>query len=257
MSEHTVASAGTPEPNGDAATITARPDRFAEMDFDRELLRAHVAGDPAAFTELVRRHRDRMWAVALRTLGDRQEAEDALQDAMISAFRHAHSYRGEAAVTTWLHRVVVNACLDRVRRRQARPSVPLGDRQVVSHRDEHAATEARLDVRAALARLPEGQRQAIVLIDMEQISVAEAAGLLGVAEGTVKSRCSRGRAALAVMLRTTHTDEAPDEGNRASSRDVGPASPMAAPGGRGTRGAPATSPPSNAEPEPTQGGGAA
>ena len=78
---------------------------------DHELLRRHVAGDADAFGELFRRHRDRLWAVALRTTGDREEAADALQDALIAAFRRAESYRGDAAVTTWLHRIVVNACL--------------------------------------------------------------------------------------------------------------------------------------------------
>jgi RNA polymerase sigma-70 factor (ECF subfamily) len=193
---------------------------------DRTLLQAHVDGDPQAFALLVRRHRDRLWAVAMRTLGDREEASDALQDALISAFRNAASYRGEAAVTTWLHRVVVNACLDRVRRRQARPSVPLGDTEVASRRDDHAATEARLDVRAALATLPQAQRDAIVLVDMEDLSVAEAATVLGVAEGTVKSRCSRGRAALAAVLRPPGT--APAEpgtgGNRTRGSRVAPPS---------------------------------
>jgi RNA polymerase sigma-70 factor (ECF subfamily) len=76
---------------------------------DAELLRAHVDGDAHAFQTLMFRHRDRLWAVALRTTGDREEAADGLQDAMISAFRNAGSFRGEAAVT-WLHRVVVNTC---------------------------------------------------------------------------------------------------------------------------------------------------
>src|SRR5438045_1062825 len=89
---------------------------------DGALLRAHAAGDGDAFAELVRRHRDRRWAVALRTLGDREEAADALQDALISAYRSAHRFRGDSAVTTWLHRIVVNACLDRARRRGARPA---------------------------------------------------------------------------------------------------------------------------------------
>jgi RNA polymerase sigma-70 factor (ECF subfamily) len=169
---------------------------------DRALIQAHVDGDPTAFAELFRRHRDRLWAVAMRTLGDREEASDALQDAMVSAFRNAGSYRGEAAVTTWLHRVVVNACLDRVRRRQARPSVSLGETEVPSQRDDHGATEARLDVHHALARLPESQRLAIVLVDLQDLSVAAAAAVLGVAEGTVKSRCSRGRTELARLLRS-------------------------------------------------------
>ena len=94
---------------------------------DRALLAAHLAGDPAAFGELVRRHRDRLWAVALRTLGDPEDAADAVQNALISAYRGAATYRGEAAVTTWLHRIVVNACLDLVRRRKGRETDPLPD----------------------------------------------------------------------------------------------------------------------------------
>ena len=92
---------------------------------DLELLRAHAAGDPGAFEEIVRRHRDRLWAVALRTMREPEEAADALQDALISAYRAAGSFRGDSAVTTWLHRIVVNACLDRIRRRQVRSTVPL------------------------------------------------------------------------------------------------------------------------------------
>mgnify|MGYP000998739669 FL=1 len=82
---------------------------------DHELLQAHVEGDPEAFGVLFRRHRDRLWAVALRTMGNPDDAADGLQDGMISAYRRAGSFRGDAAVTTWLHRVVVNACLDRIR----------------------------------------------------------------------------------------------------------------------------------------------
>ena len=181
---------------------------------DRRLVADHVAGDPDAFGQLVRRHRDRLWAVALRTLGDREEAADALQDALVSAFRNAGSFRGDAEVTTWLHRIVVNACIDRTRRRKARPAGPLpdparGGREPADRRDDHSATEARLDVRAALARLPEPQRVALVLVDIEDLPVAEAAEVLGVAEGTVKSRCARGRTAMARMLRDDAGNPAP------------------------------------------------
>jgi len=165
---------------------------------DAALLRAHAMGDRGAFTELVRRHRDRLWAVALRTLGDREEAADALQDALLSAYRAAGRFRGDAAVTTWLHRIVVNACLDRARRRQSRPTVPLPeiDPTPVPAPDRDTA----LVVRAALAQLVLEQRAALVLVDLYGYSVAEAAEILGVAEGTVKSRCARGRARLAVLL---------------------------------------------------------
>ena len=175
---------------------------------DRDLLAAHVTGDPDAFGHLVGHHRERLWAVAFRTLGDREEAADALQDALLSAYRGAASYRGDARVTTWLHRVVVNACLDRVRRRQARPTVPLpddpaehGDRPGLA--DPHDALterETALEVQAALAALPLEQRAAIVLVDLLALSVSDAAEVLDVPVGTVKSRCSRGRARLALTL---------------------------------------------------------
>ncbi|HET8982284.1 MAG TPA: RNA polymerase sigma factor SigM, partial [Pedococcus sp.] len=154
---------------------------------DRDLMAQHCAGDPEAFGEIFRRHRDRMWALALRTTGNRELASDCLQDAFISAFRRADSYRGEAAVTTWLHRIVVNACLDRLRR--DRPTTALPERELPDRTDAHGQVETRLDVREALARLPEGQRMALVLVDMHGLSVAEAAAILEVAEGTVKSRC--------------------------------------------------------------------
>ncbi|MGM1059728.1 RNA polymerase sigma factor SigM [Saccharothrix sp. Mg75] len=170
---------------------------------DADLIAAHAAGDPHAFSELVRRHRDRMWAVALRTLRDPEEAADALQEAFISAFRAAASFRAESQVTTWLHRIVVNACLDRMRRRQTRPTVPLpeaGPGEPVSPRDAMAERETRLVVQEALNELPEEQRAPILLVDVEGYSVAETAQMLGIAEGTVKSRCARGRAKLAKVL---------------------------------------------------------
>jgi RNA polymerase sigma-70 factor (ECF subfamily) len=178
---------------------------IADDERDRALLEAHVAGDPDAFGELVRLHRDRLYAVALRTLGpaEREEAADAVQDALLSAYRAAAGYRGEARVSTWLHRVVVNACLDRVRRRAVRPTVPLpgpGPGEPVAPGDALAARETALDVQDALAALPVEQRAALVLVDLHGLPVEEAATALGVPVGTVKSRCSRGRARLAVAL---------------------------------------------------------
>lgn len=181
----------------------------AELDAtpDADLLAAHVAGDPDAFAEIVRRHRDRLWAVAIRTTGDREEAADAVQDALIAAFRRAESFRGDAQVTTWLHRIVVNACLDRMRRRRSRPAEPLpedGDRVPAlaagTDVDQAEVSERRADVMAALATLSEEQRSALVLVDMEGYSVDEAAAILDCAPGTVKSRCSRGRARLVPLL---------------------------------------------------------
>lgn len=170
---------------------------------DTALLAAHVAGDPDAFNELVRRHRDRLWAVALRTTRNPEDAADAVQDALISAFRNAASFRGQSAVTTWLHRIVVNACLDLARRRASRASVPLREEEAFQPpdpRDRIAERELGLAIEEALGRLPVDQRAAIVLVDVQGFPVADAAEALGVPIGTIKSRCARGRARLAVQL---------------------------------------------------------
>lgn len=196
---------------------------------DVALLRRHVDGDRDAFGVLVRRHRDRLWAVALRTLGDREEAADALQDALVSALRAAKGFRGDSAVTTWLHRIVVNACLDRIRRRQVRPTVPLPDEgpgEPVEPGDPMAARETALMVREALATLPPEQRAALVLTEMQGHSVAEAAAMLEVAEGTVKSRCARARARLAIALGHLRVDQGANgadvTGNRTGGGRVKP-----------------------------------
>src|ERR1700755_3494449 len=170
---------------------------------DVALVEAHLTGDPEAFGELFRRHRDRLWAVALRTTGNPEDAADALQDALISAFRRADSYRGDAAVTTWLHRIVVTACLDRLRRRKVRAAEPLPDDlddaaargAVLAGPDDgpdpgpephRVLAERRGLVLAALGELPPDQKAALVLVDMEGYPVAEAAAILDVPTGTIK-----------------------------------------------------------------------
>ncbi|GAB2928121.1 RNA polymerase sigma factor SigM [Streptomyces mayteni] len=179
------------------------------VDSDDELLARHAAGDPDAFSELVRRHRDRLWAVALRTLGDREEAADALQDALVSAYRAAHTFRGQAAVTTWLHRITVNACLDRIRRANSRKTAPMPEPERLEdllepHESAAAPAERqdlRRELRLALDELPAEQRAALVLVDMQGYPVAEAARILNTPVGTIKSRCARGRARLLPLLR--------------------------------------------------------
>ena len=193
---------------------------------DAELLAAHVGGDHDAFGELFARHRDRLWAVALRTMSNPEDAADGLQDGMVAAYRRAGSFRGEAAVTTWLHRVVVNACLDRIRAAKVRRAEPLpddleeyGDRGSTMSATDATEDPADVTVRGerqrqvldALSTLPEEQRAALVLVDMEGYPVAEAALMLKCAVGTVKSRCSRGRARLAVLLADLMGDDAGKE----------------------------------------------
>jgi RNA polymerase sigma-70 factor, ECF subfamily len=183
------------------------PPAPALLPTDADLLRAHVEGDPHAFSTLVERHQDRLWAVALRVMGNPDDAADALQDAYVAAFRRAATFRGDSAVTTWLHRVVVNACLDRLRRAKVRATDPLPDdldrvgglgaepeHDVVEEQEQHDA------ILRALATLNPDQRAALVLVDMQGYAVEEAARVLGCAPGTVKSRCARGRARLAPLL---------------------------------------------------------
>ncbi len=215
---------------------------------DAELLRCHVAGDPEAFGTLFARHKDRLWAVALRTVCDPEDAADALQEAMISAFRRAGDFRGDSAVTTWLHRIVVNAAVDRLRRRPTRiiswsgdpdalethlmhpanggsalTGVPSGGAggPAVSSVDAADAVETRLDVDAALRMLPPQQRAALVLVDMMGYPVAEVAEILGVSTGTVKSRCARGRARLLPYLSHLRSNS-PREGNQSTADSVPP-----------------------------------
>jgi len=192
---------------------TEDPERAAENAHDARLLRRHVDGDTDAFGELVQRHSDRLWAVALRTLRDPEEAADALQDAFVNAFRRAGQFRGDSLVTSWLHRIVVNACLDRRRRDTSRPSdatdfesgePPPGTR--ADHPlsgtapDPSVQVSLHLDLRRALDTLPDDQRIPLLLVDLEGYSVSEVAELLGLPTGTVKSRCARARTRLVPLL---------------------------------------------------------
>lgn len=211
---------------------------------DEELLDRHLGGDPDAFGELFLRHKERLWAVALRTLGDPEEAADALQEAMISAFRRAGDFRGQSAVTTWLHRIVVNAAVDRLRRRSTRSVNWNGDEDALeslaarggpggsgaaagpgspSGGESPDTVETRLEVDAALRVLPPQQRAALVLVDMLGYPVADVAEILGISPGTVKSRCARGRARLLPYLshlRVQSPGLSPGEGNRPAPPNV-------------------------------------
>ncbi|GAA2297200.1 RNA polymerase sigma factor SigM [Streptomyces hawaiiensis] len=194
---------------------------------DQDLLARHVEGDPDAFGEIVRRHRDRLWAVALRTLGDREEAADAVQDALVSAYRAAHTFRGQSAVTTWLHRITVNACLDRARKAASRKTSPVDDterlEQLQEPHESASAPAERNDLHRqlieALGTLPADQRAALVLVDMQGYPVAEAARILDVPTGTVKSRCARGRARLLPLLTHLRPDSSGEGENPGGGRN--------------------------------------
>ena len=168
---------------------------------DEALLGQAAAGDQSAFTALVRRHEDRVFGIALRITGDRADALDATQDTFVSVFRQAGTFRAEAAFTTWLYRVAVNACRDLLRRRRRLPEpteeVPERPRPGIATED---LVGLRLDLAEALAQLPAEYRDALLMHDLRALPYEEIAQATGVALGTVKSRISRGRRRLAELL---------------------------------------------------------
>lgn len=177
-------------------------------DSDEELVRRYLKGDGDAFSSLVKRHETRVYNVCLRILGNREDARDATQEAFLTAIRKISQFRGDAAFTTWLHRVAVNACYDALRKRKRQPMLHLvaeGDRQGEAEPgppepDPADAVAAGMDVARALSKVPEDYRIALVLADVQDLPYEEIARVLDVPLGTVKSRVHRGRIALARAL---------------------------------------------------------
>jgi RNA polymerase sigma-70 factor (ECF subfamily) len=170
---------------------------------DETLLAAHLRGDREAFGRLVARHERRVYGVCLRVLGNREDAEDATQEAFVAALRRAASFRQAAAFSTWLYRIAVNAATDQARRRARGRTAPLDPEaeQPAAGGDPGDQVAAAVTVQDALARVPEEFRVALVLCDLYRMAYAEAAQVLEVPVGTVKSRVFRGRLALAAELR--------------------------------------------------------
>lgn len=166
-------------------------------DSDIDLVTAHCSGDSNAFVVLMARHQQRINAVASRMCGVNDRA-DVIQETAVRIWRALHGFRGECSVATWIHRIAVNVCLDRIR--SATPVVPHETTEWADPRDEYLVVDLRRTVVAALKRLPHDQRMAIVLVDIRGWSVDEAAAQLHCPVGTIKSRCARGRAKLAQLL---------------------------------------------------------
>jgi RNA polymerase sigma-70 factor (ECF subfamily) len=170
---------------------------------DYELVRQYLAGDTEAFATLMEAHEDRVFAVCLRMLRDREAALDATQETFITVFRKADRFAGKSAFSTWLYRVAVNTCYDQLRRRQRRPTDPLPehtDPADATAGDAYEAADLRPAIEDALADLPVEYRAAVVLSDLEGLPLNDVADLLGVPVGTVKSRVFRGRRLLAESL---------------------------------------------------------
>jgi RNA polymerase sigma-70 factor (ECF subfamily) len=189
--------AGATDPGGDARFVASL----------RE-------GSEQAFEELVRTHGGRMLAVARRLLGDHEDAHDAVQEAFVSAFRSIDSFAGQARLSTWLHRIVVNAALMKLRTRRRKPEHPIDELLPAFEADGHRRDPggpwqpaARLEQRELrrlvhenIAKLPDGYRTVLVLRDIEELDTAEVAALLELDPGVVKTRLHRARQALRTLL---------------------------------------------------------
>jgi RNA polymerase sigma-70 factor, ECF subfamily len=189
---------------------------------DEVLLAAHLRGDPAAFGQLVARHERRIYGLCLRILGNREDAEDAAQEAFLAALRKASSFRRAAAFSTWLYRIAVNAATDQARRRGRARLAALDPEDaglaVAPGSELGEAVATAVAVQAALTQVPEEFRVAVVLCDLYRVPYADAAQILEVPVGTVKSRVFRGRLALAEQL----ADRPDSEPARPSLRVAGP-----------------------------------
>ena len=194
------------------------------MSSDEPLLARLRAGEPAAFEQLVRDHAGRLLAVARRLLRDEEDARDAVQEGFAAAFRGLARFEGASRLSTWLHRIVVNTALMRLRTRRRRPEEPIepllprfleDGHHAADHREWGAPAqglieraEARGLVRRAIDALPESYRTVLLLRDIEELDTAEVAGLTGLSESAVKTRLHRARLALRGLLQPHFGGEA-------------------------------------------------
>jgi RNA polymerase sigma-70 factor (ECF subfamily) len=169
-------------------------------DDDAELARRASRGDRAALEALLELHADRIHALCRRIIPHRDDALDATQEAMIAVVRGIRRFDGRAAFTTWLYRVATNAALDELRRKNRRPVPADLPERPGTDPPIDTQVDARIDIDAALAGIPEDFRVAVVLRDLCDLDYAEIATVLDLPPGTVRSRISRGRAALAELL---------------------------------------------------------
>jgi RNA polymerase sigma-70 factor (ECF subfamily) len=197
---------------------------------DEDLVRRFLSGDRGAFGTLVRRHERRTYNLALRMTGNEEDARDATQDAFTTALRKLSSFRGEAAFTTWMHRVTVNACYDLLRKKKREPMLDRGGEDAARTGpepppapDHGDASDLSIDVQRALLHVPEDFRVVMILHDVRDLPQEEVAAILGIAVGTVKSRLHRGRVALAKALGVERV--APDASRRPAPRRERPSGP--------------------------------
>lgn len=183
---------------------------------DAQVVAALRAHDEQAFEQLVRAYGGRMLAVARKFLPNEEDARDAVQDAFLSAFRSIDQFQGQARLSTWLHRIVINAALAKLRSRRNRDERPIDDLLPRFLSDGHQADpavewrdasdvllereETRALVRGAISQLPEAYRTVLLLRDIEGLETDETARLLGVTTGVIKTRLHRARQAVRKLL---------------------------------------------------------
>ena len=176
---------------------------------DELLLRRAQSGDPEAFERLMEPLEQLVWRVCWHYTGNREAAEDCGQEAMIRIWRNLANYRGECALESWVYRIAANCCMDWLRKKKRDQSVSMETmvEQGFDPADDAPGTEAqvvakdeRQRLREAIALLPDDQREALILTQLEKVSYEEAAQALGVSEGTVKSRVNRAKARLKEIL---------------------------------------------------------
>ena len=171
---------------------------------DADLVTRCLAGDIDAFETVYRQHSARIYSLACRMAGSADDGEDLLQEIFLQAYRKLGSFKGDAALGTWLYRLAVNHCLDYVRSRQAKMNKLTETLDAAASFEPTARREtpiARLDLERAIERLPDGCREAFVLHDVEGFDHKEVGGLLGIAEGTSKSQVFKARARLRALLK--------------------------------------------------------
>jgi RNA polymerase sigma-70 factor (ECF subfamily) len=178
---------------------------MADASDDGELVKRYAAGEGRAFDTIVERYEKRVYAIAFRMTGNAEDARDATQEAFISALRALRSFRGDAQLSTWIHRIAVNASLDLVRRRTRRKTDPLeniADRPTGEAGPEEAAMGAHraAEVQKALLSVSAEHRAVLVLHDLNGLDYAETAEALDIPVGTVKSRLHRARSEMAQLL---------------------------------------------------------
>lgn len=194
---------------------------------DELLLRRAQRGDPEAFGQLMEPMEQLVWRVCWHYTGDREASSDCAQDAMIRIWRGLESYRGDCAFESWVYRIAANCCMDWLRKKKRDRSVSMEPMREQGFdpadtspgtEDQVVAKDERRHLREAIALLPEDQREALVLTQLERVSYEEAARMLDTTEGTVKSRVNRAKARLREILSAEGELSAPGDVKKGERR---------------------------------------